>query len=159
MTEIYRHATARWVRIVEGAISLSHDPKTMDEWAHCVGVSRTKLKSLCAAVGLSGKLSLDFARLLRASIRAEYDGVENALDILDIEDKRTLAKLCIRAGLHEPCTSPAAFIAEQKIVTSPSLKEAVSSIVDSRTINVRGTIAISDQKSGHKTARSGSQSN
>jgi DNA-binding response OmpR family regulator len=100
------HAARRWARIVVQGAQSSLDPKTLDVWAHEVGVSYGTLRNWCHTAALSPRDSLSFVRLLRAVILRQKNG-RRFQDLLDIVDLRTLRKLLRRGGL-DPGEQPAA---------------------------------------------------
>jgi hypothetical protein len=93
-----------WANAVVAVVSAPRDPRTIDEWAHEVGASRTKLQSLCRAVGLSSKQSLELARLLRAFHLAPILGWRPT-DLLDVREPRTWARLLARWRLDPDVSS------------------------------------------------------
>lgn len=87
----------RWARLVLRAIDAYRDPKTLDDWARFVGVSRSALCECCRLVHVSPHDARDLTRFVRAIQRSgELWQPETTLDV---SDSRTLDKLLARAGL------------------------------------------------------------
>lgn len=73
----------------------STDVPTVQAWCKLVGRSRSSLYALCELVGVAPKAALDLARLLRASRALPGEGLH---DVLLSADRRTVDRLCARAG-------------------------------------------------------------
>lgn len=86
------HAAARWAHAVVKVVDAPNDPKTLAGWSQIANASIGTLKNWCRTAGLPGKRSLDFARMLRAVVRASTDGYRPQ-DSLNAVDKRTLKRL------------------------------------------------------------------
>jgi DNA-binding response OmpR family regulator len=96
-----RSAAERWASFVWRAVGSHHDPRTLDEWARLVGVSRSVLCECCRLVHVSPHDARDFARVLRAVFRCGERWHPEAL--MDFADTRTLNKILARAGLTGRC--------------------------------------------------------
>jgi DNA-binding response OmpR family regulator len=100
-----RSAAERWASFVWRAVGSHHDPRTLDEWARLVGVSRSVLCECCRLVHVSPHDARDFARLIRAILRSGATWQPETA--LDVADARTLKKLLARSGLpHTARTTP-----------------------------------------------------
>ena len=86
------HAAARWAQAVVKVIDAPNDPRTFAGWSRIANASPGTLKNWCRTAGLPGKRSLDFARMLRAVVRASSDGWRPQ-DSLNAVDTRTLKRL------------------------------------------------------------------
>ena len=113
-------AAERWARLILDACDAHADLKTLQSWAHFVGVSRTSLCDCCRMVHVEPRAARDLARVLRACQVAarEQSRLES---VLDVRDSRTLAKLLSRAGLRDACAEPlppAALLDAQRFVSA-----------------------------------------
>lgn len=95
--DLESHALRRWAALVQGATSLSGDPRTLAEWARGVAVSTGTLRNWCRTAGISARRSLWFARVLRA-VHLSSGGSRRPQDVMNIVDKRTLSKVLLLAG-------------------------------------------------------------
>jgi ActR/RegA family two-component response regulator len=114
------HALERWARVIVQVIHSPRDPRTLQEWAHWVGVSVGGLRNWCLTAHLPGRRSLLFARLLRAVARQR--GVSAMPeDLLNVVDRRTLAKMIALGGgcRGELAPNLADFFARQQIISEP----------------------------------------
>jgi hypothetical protein len=118
-TEPARSAADRVALLIVPLLALPDDTKTVGCWAHAVFVSGGSLRGYCRAAQLSPKRALDFARLLRAILRAEEKW--EPWQWLNVSDPRHLKALFKRAGLSEtrPC-SLADFLRLQTLVCQGS---------------------------------------
>jgi DNA-binding response OmpR family regulator len=91
-------ATEHWVAMVLKALEAERDIATADHWAHHAGISRSRLRDLCALVGIPGKDALDFTRVLRAVVLTRRHACRIEL-LLEAGDPRTLERLLDRGGL------------------------------------------------------------
>jgi hypothetical protein len=128
-----RHASRRWATAVTTIISLEADPRTIDAWAHAIGVSCGTLKNWCHAIGVRPKTCLDLARLLRATTLCAVMS-SNPFDLLDIIDRRTLDRLFGRAGLERTDlrVAPLELLQRQRLVIDQGLLEELAKSVASR---------------------------
>lgn len=94
------HAAARWARAVVAVIEAESDPRTLSGWASYVGMSVGALRNWCHTAKVPPKRSLDFARLLRAVIQHQRQGVRFQ-DALDVVDRRTLVGLLKLGGIGD----------------------------------------------------------
>lgn len=100
------HAAARWAGAVVAVIEAPCDPKTLAGWGRAVHASAGTLKNWCRTAGLSGKRSLDFARMLRAVVHGESEGWRPQ-DSLNAADTRTLRRLLsLGRSTRNPLTLP-----------------------------------------------------
>jgi hypothetical protein len=83
------------VRAMVAVVNHSEDVPTVRDWSVLVGRSRSGLYALCDLVGVLPKCSLDLARLLRASRRADIQSFGQAFLVAD---PRTIRRLLKRAG-------------------------------------------------------------
>lgn len=91
------HAIARWTDVVVRGVRSPKDMPTLNAWGRAVGVSKGGIRNWCYTADLSPRHSLQFTRVLRAVIRQQGSS-SSAEDLLDIVDRRTLAKLLKLAG-------------------------------------------------------------
>jgi len=120
-----RPAARRWAGFIILASDAAEDPRTLDEWARAVAVSRSVLIESCARLGVSPRDARDLARMLRLVRRVEEPW--NPELALDIADRRTLRVLLDRSGLNVAASAvrptPEQFLLRQRFVpqTSPGL--------------------------------------
>jgi ActR/RegA family two-component response regulator len=115
----------RWAGYVLAATSATFDPRTLADWSHAIGVSRSVLIESCARLGIVPRDARDLARVLRLVRR-----VDEPWDLettLDVADRRTLRAFLVRAGLINDLAhvrpTAAQFLARQQFVaqTNPGL--------------------------------------
>lgn len=91
------YALTRWAQaIVRGALA-PRDMPTLQEWGRLVALSKGCLRNWCYTAGLPPRRSLQFMRVLRA-VLAQQTWKLAPEDVLDIVDRRTMAKLLILSG-------------------------------------------------------------
>lgn len=114
-------AALRWVSAVMTVVDMDQDVHSVEGWADLLRATPSTLRRWCERVGVTAKSSLDFARLLRATIRAQQSGV--TCDMwLDTLDPRTLRRLARAAGWTEAAHSSVDdFLARQSLVGSSLL--------------------------------------
>jgi DNA-binding response OmpR family regulator len=107
----------RWADIVLKACDAECDPKTLQHWAHVTGLSYSSLRELCRIVDIRAHDARDFARMLRAIVKARRSRCSPKL-FLDVGDERTVRILFRRAGLDasHPDLSLDAFFRRQQFV-------------------------------------------
>lgn len=88
----------RWATYVFRACAATGDPKTLDAWSLCVGVSYTSLRESCTLLGIRPHDARDLARMLRAVMRAPLEDCPPSA-LLDVSDSRTLRLLFERSGM------------------------------------------------------------
>jgi DNA-binding response OmpR family regulator len=114
-----RSVAERWAALVLRACDSEEDLKTIGEWARFVGISYSSLCEGCRLLDIPPHDARDFARLLRAVVRAA-DGDGRIESFLYVSDSRTLKKLLDRAGCafgtKTPFASAGAFIERQHFV-------------------------------------------
>jgi len=116
-------AAARWAAHVLSASDADDDPKTLEQWARCIGVSYTSLCESCRLIGVQPSDARDFARTLRAKIHS-VDLRCPAEVLLDISDRRTLRNLMRRAGpdfLDKSRESTLRFVSTQRFVNPDNI--------------------------------------
>jgi ActR/RegA family two-component response regulator len=96
-------AADRWAELIMKAIGSQADPKTLDMWARLGHVSRSTLENRCAAIRVSPRASLNFARVLRAVVLGGRAELRPEL-FVDM-DPRTLRRAMNVAGLSAPWSS------------------------------------------------------
>ncbi len=94
----------RWAHLVVEVVEAEADLATLAAWAHRVHVSVGTLRQVCRAVGVTGKRSLDLARVLRAVAKLEGDPWMPEA-VLSCRDPRTLRALLVRTGCTD-CGGP-----------------------------------------------------
>jgi hypothetical protein len=127
---VISRAAFRWTHLVLAVLRLEFDIPTIGEWGRHVGISRGTLKIRCAAVGVTAKNSLDFARVLRAVLR--HDGSELDLFVsFDVLDPRTLSRLAERSGLQaiDRKVDLNAFLSAQQMIRVPTLLAAIRQVL------------------------------
>lgn len=118
-------AARRWASFIILASDAPEDPRTLEEWARAVGVSRSVLIECCARLGVSPRDARDLARVLRL-VRRVDDPWDPDL-ALAVADRRTVRALLDRAGLDVAASdarpTPEQFLLRQRFVpqTSPGL--------------------------------------
>ena len=75
------------------------DPKTLEDWADCAGVSYSSLRESCRLLDIRPHAARDLVRVLRAVIRSHDHGCPPSV-LLDVSDIRTLDSLLTRAGIR-----------------------------------------------------------
>ncbi len=95
-------AADRWASLVMAVVEAHSDPTTLADWATIAHISRATLILRCQAASLSPKVSLDFARMLRALVLAER--LNCRADSLLECDPRTLTRLLRRASPNKAST-------------------------------------------------------
>jgi DNA-binding response OmpR family regulator len=110
------HAAGRWAQLIVRTIDLPSDPRTLSEWGRALGASQGALRNWCRTARIPARRSLLFARLLRAFLHQQRTGM--ALEnLLNVFDRRTLAKLLAAAGATERPGSVEEFIENQTLVS------------------------------------------
>jgi CheY-like chemotaxis protein len=116
-----RSAAERWARHVLKACDADGDPRTLDDWAACAGVSKSSLCETCHLLDIKPRDARDFARLLRALIRSRIHPCKPAA-LLDVSDRRTLDTLVARAGVLPETSADDAwldeFLRQQQLVSA-----------------------------------------
>jgi hypothetical protein len=133
------HAAERLARIIVAAIESPEDLRTLTQWGRYVGLSGSTVKSWCAAAGERPKHALDLMRLLRAKHQLERNQSLTLLEVLDIVDRRTAARLLRRAGFadeHELSRFSTAdlirhFLPPSHVSTADALLKHLSSVSNS----------------------------
>ena len=111
------HSMLRWADVVVRAIAAKEDPRTLAEWGREVAVSTGALRNWCRTANLSARRSVMFMRVLRAVYRQRIVGL-GAEDLLNIVDRRTIAKLMMLSG-GESCRLPPSlsdFLEHQQLI-------------------------------------------
>ena len=91
------HALTRWADVIVRGVRSPKDMPTLRDWGRTVAVSKGGIRNWCYTARLSPRRSLQFMRVLRAVIRQQNSSL-GAEDLLDIVDRRTIAKLLTLAG-------------------------------------------------------------
>jgi ActR/RegA family two-component response regulator len=94
-----RSAAERWAMLVCKACESEGDPKTLEDWADCAGVSYSSLRESCRLLDIRPHAARDLVRVLRAVIRSHHHGCPPSV-LLDVSDIRTLDSLLTRAGIR-----------------------------------------------------------
>jgi len=90
------HSLRRWATLVVRMLDSPADPRTIKEWGRTIGTSSGALRNWCRTAQLSARRSLLLGRVLRA-IAHKGDSTPPE-HLLDIVDRRTLAKVFLLAG-------------------------------------------------------------
>jgi len=150
-----RCAAERWAQLVLNACSADSDPKTLELWARCVGVSRTSLCDSCRMVQVEPREARDLARVLRACQVAAKE-CAHLESILDVRDSRTLVKLLSKAGLKGPTPTPSSltFVLEhqQFVAADNDGLRALRRLVECSEIENRSAHGTSSSNGGHRDA-------
>lgn len=128
------YAARRWAQSIVRTLDSPFDPKTVEAWGRCIGVSPASLCQWCRAARVRPKPSLDLARLLRAIYLAGH-GAWALYDLLDIVDERTMRQIFRRGGLSAPADGDSApdlrtFMAQQRFVPRGAALDAVAALID-----------------------------
>jgi ActR/RegA family two-component response regulator len=99
-----RSIAERWAALVMGVIDSACDPKTLEDWARAVSVSRSTLCECCRLVHVSPHDARDFARMMRAVAHCGHRWLPEA--VMDVADARTLTKLLRRSGMLGVTVTP-----------------------------------------------------
>jgi hypothetical protein len=113
-------AADRVSALIVTAAQLPFDVKTLCGWARATGVSLGALRGYCAAVELSPKRTLDFARLLRTFLRSAPGQWQPAAS-LTFSDPRHLQALLRRAALSRSTATTLTlkdFLSRQSLIPS-----------------------------------------
>jgi DNA-binding response OmpR family regulator len=114
-----RSVAERWAALVVRACDSDEDMKTIGEWAKFAGISYSSLCESCRLLDIPPHDARDFARLLRAVVRAAR-GNGRIESFLYVSDSRTLKKLLDQAGCaagtKAPLMSASEFIERQHFV-------------------------------------------
>jgi FixJ family two-component response regulator len=94
-----RSAAERWAMLVCKACESDGDPKTLEDWADCAGVSYSSLRESCRLLDIRPHAARDLVRVLRAVIRSHHHRCPPSV-LLDVSDIRTLDNLLTRAGIR-----------------------------------------------------------
>lgn len=103
-----------WAQLMVMAIRADIDVATLRHWAEIIPMSVGTLRSVCRTTGVTGKRSLDLARVLRAVIRLEgRRWMPQA--VLTCRDQRTLRSLLRRTGcrIEQPPLTASEFLDRQ----------------------------------------------
>jgi hypothetical protein len=112
------------------------DPRTLDLWARCAGLSSSALRARCRAAKEAARNSLAFGRMLRVLVISQQHGCD-PYDLLDIVDSRTLLGLVNRCGLaEEPTPTVESFLANQKLIDRGENLETVVELLDARGVSI-----------------------
>jgi CheY-like chemotaxis protein len=95
-----RSAAERWAMLVFRACQADGDPKTLEHWANCAGVSYSSLRESCRILDIRPHAARDLVRVLRAVIKSHHHGCPPSV-LLDVGDIRTLESLLTRAGIRD----------------------------------------------------------
>lgn len=93
------NAASRWALLVVRTVDCPVDPRNLMLWGRCVGASIATLRSRCLSIRTGTKISLDFARLVRAIVRSNGLPWDPSVE-LDVSDPRTLSRLLERGGIN-----------------------------------------------------------
>ena len=132
--ELATHAVDRWAAVVVRAIGSSSDLRTLAEWGREVGVSTGALRNWCRTASVSARRSVLFMRVLRAVYR-QRDTTLGAEDLLDIVDRRTIAKVISLSGgqgLRLPSTV-VEFLEHQRLIDDIRAVAAIRTELTRRT--------------------------
>jgi hypothetical protein len=124
-----RSSTASsWARLVAAIVRNPDDAHSVVDWSRIAAVPKGTIERRCAAVGLAPKVSLDFARLLRAVHQSRRLSCDP--EILLDADPRTLRRLGT-FGLDDSAArrSLSAFLCGQNLVTDPLLRREILEIL------------------------------
>jgi len=124
------HALARWADVVVRGLRSPTDMPTLETWGRTVAASTRTIRNWCYTARVPARHSLQFMRALRAVIR-QGDAPMTPEDLLDIVDRRTLAKLLTLAG-GTRTTLPGdvdQFFERQRIITNPKAVTVVRAVL------------------------------
>jgi hypothetical protein len=139
---IVGYASARWTRIVEAVLRSATDVRTLDAWAHEAAVSESVIRVWCKTAGLSPKLTLDFARLLRIVVRGEGSPAQ-PFEVLDVTDERTMRRLLATGGITLTSTdhwpSVCDYLRHQMFIRRSVLLRQIAMLCEMLTAELRAT--------------------
>lgn len=136
MISTHHHAAQRWSAVVVAATDATADPRTLEMWAHCAGVSVGALRTWCRAAQTSARASLYFTRMLRALVHSP-NGEWDPFDVLDIVDDRTLQAFLLRCGFADRSQPTlVSFFARQRLVLREGNVRAVIETLRNRGITI-----------------------
>ena len=126
--EIQAHALDRWADAVITVINSPKDPRTLRDWARTAAASIGALRNWCRTARIPARRSLSFARALRAVLLQQAIAAP-AEHLLNIVDRRTLAKLLTAAGGTADQLPPTVddLLERQRLVTEPGAMAAIRS--------------------------------
>lgn len=129
------HARARWAHVVTRAASAPTDLRTLHDWGRFVGVSPGAIRNWCRTARLPPRRSLLLARVLRAVIRRQHVEAPPA-DLLDIVDRRTLAKLMALSGGTAEQLPPTVsdLLARQTLISDAAAINAIHAVLDAMAV-------------------------
>jgi ActR/RegA family two-component response regulator len=131
--DIALHAHSRWADVVARAVDAPKDPRTLYEWGRSVGASAGTIRNWCRTARLPARQSLLLARMLRAVIRQHHVHATPE-DLLDIVDRRTLAKLLASSGgTHESLPQTVdAFLQAQRFIVDTRATGVLRTVLHAR---------------------------
>lgn len=126
-SSVERHALRRLVEKVAIFIVSPDDRPTLRGFGRVVGVSPGGFRNWCRTAGLHSRSILRFSRALRAVHRQEQDPSARTADLLDIVDRRTLAKFVIASGGVADRLPPTVeeFVRRQRFIANPEVAAAL----------------------------------
>jgi hypothetical protein len=136
------HSVTRWADVVVRAVCAPRDLRTLREWGREVGVSVGGLRNWCGTARLPARRSLNFVRLLRAVVQRKTT-IASPEDLLNVVDRRTLAKLLMMAGgtARELPADVHEFLRRQTFISDVSAVRAVqAALVSVPEFCVRSTV-------------------
>ena len=123
---VRQHSLVRWADLIVPVVDLPYDVRTLEEWGRARAVSVGTLRNWCRAADLPSRRSLLLARALRAVVLHMSSSVSPA-DVLNIVDRRTLAKMLLDAGgtSTDLPSNIQEFFARQRFITNGEAMEAL----------------------------------
>lgn len=135
------HAAVRWAEPIDRLMDAKQDPRTLQQFARATGTSVGGFRNWCRTACLKSRASLDFARGLRAVYLFERDHFTRPENLLDIVDRRTIAKFVEKSGgqgdrLPDSVTD---FLDRQQFITNREAVQAIRTALAVRRRQSRAT--------------------
>jgi len=129
------YAARRWAAALVCVCTARKDISTVKEWSDALHAGHSTVRAWCRAAQISPKASLDCGRLVRLIIQSKCRETD-LQSLLNIVDRRTVARLLKRAGIGDSLTSvPRSvrqFLATQACVRSDANRCALMKAIEGR---------------------------
>jgi hypothetical protein len=121
----------RWVRWIVVVVTHDQDVTTLADWSTVCHVSSRTMNSVCRVVAVTSRNSLLLARLLRGARLATAWNCR-IMDLLDLQDPRTVTRIAKQTGIDLTTAdpdAPLAVLAKQQLIKAPVLLERLEQSV------------------------------